>query len=117
MAHDRRSRDAPDVVESHREPGNGRFVLFGKVVSHDGRRLVANVFELRHHRLHPALVAFSRLFEKSENIDVLGVVGTIPWVNVSAFSRRIYQVTRLGWAIPSQVWSGTVLSTNSKTPA
>lgn len=78
MPHDRRGRDAPYVVQSHREPGDGRFVLLGKVVPHDGRRLVTDLFELRDHRIHLALVTFSRLFEHQLDVGVLGIVGAIP---------------------------------------
>lgn len=60
VTHDRRRRDAPRVVESHREPGDGRLVLLGEKVPHDGSRLLADVFELLDHRVHPSLVTIPR---------------------------------------------------------
>lgn len=79
MADDRRGRDAPYVVQSHRKPGDGRFVLLGEKVPHDGRCLVTDLFELCNHRIHPALVSLSRLSENSGNVVVFEVIGTITW--------------------------------------
>jgi len=78
MAYDRRGRDAPYVVQSHRKPGDGRLVLLGEIVPHDGRCLFTNLFKLRNHRIHLALVTFPCLFESSGNVSVLGILGTIP---------------------------------------
>ena len=53
-------------------------MLLGKVVPHDGGRLVTDLFELRNHRFHLALVTFSCLFEYRLNVGVLGIGGTVP---------------------------------------
>lgn len=53
-------------------------MLLSEIVPHDGRCLVTNLFELRNHRIHLALVTFPSLFENGGNVKVLGILGTIP---------------------------------------
>ena len=77
MAHDRRRRDAPYVVESRCKPRDGRFVLLGEKVPHHGCCLGANVLEVCNQRVLPALITLSCLSEAGLNVGMLGVIGTI----------------------------------------
>lgn len=92
-------------------------MLLGEIVPHDGSCLVTDLLELRNHRIYPALVTFSCLFENGEDLGVFGIVGAIPWGECQLDGCKFMAFTHLGWAIPSHAWSVAVLPTNSKTPA